>query len=122
LIVADSGPLPRDVGCSRNDNGIPLYHSTDDTHGRLFSLNSICLCSTVVTEWPCRAVMSKRVVYCCGEDMDRLIPIGFRKVGFWTQSKKGIEYTLFDCAGARNVLYGFISGYNTPALLDQWIR
>ncbi len=40
--------------------------------------------------------------------MNRLINIGFRKVGKWSQTPSGIEYALHDCADARNILYCFV--------------
>ena len=40
--------------------------------------------------------------------MNRLINIGFRKVGKWSQTPSGIGYALHDCADARNILYCFV--------------
>ncbi|MBU4273293.1 MAG: GIY-YIG nuclease family protein [Planctomycetes bacterium] len=40
--------------------------------------------------------------------MKRLIDIGFRKVGEWNLTQSGIEYSLHDCADARNILYCFV--------------
>lgn len=40
--------------------------------------------------------------------MDRLIDIGFRKVGGWKQTSSGIECVLHDCADACNILYCFV--------------
>lgn len=40
--------------------------------------------------------------------MNRLLNIGFRKVGSWRRTESGIAYTLDDCAGASNILYSFI--------------
>ena len=40
--------------------------------------------------------------------MNRLIDIGFREVGEWTQTPSGIECSLHDCADARNILYCFV--------------
>jgi len=42
--------------------------------------------------------------------MNRLLDIGFRKVGTWDQTESGIAYTLDDCADARNILYSFVCG------------
>jgi hypothetical protein len=40
--------------------------------------------------------------------MERLLNIGFRKVGSWNQTQTGIAYTLDDCADACNILYAFV--------------
>lgn len=45
--------------------------------------------------------------------MKRLLNIGFRKVGSWSQAQSGIAYTLNDCADARNILYAFVSEQTT---------
>jgi hypothetical protein len=42
--------------------------------------------------------------------MNRLLDIGFRKVGSWSQTESGIAYTLHECAEARNILYSFVCG------------
>ena len=41
--------------------------------------------------------------------MDELINIGFRKVGTWEQTQTGIQFSLFEHADARNILYCFVS-------------
>lgn len=41
--------------------------------------------------------------------MKRLCDIGFRKVGEWTAAPCGIQFSLADCANARNILYAFVS-------------
>lgn len=40
--------------------------------------------------------------------MNSLLDIGFRKVGAWSQHGSGIQYTLDECADARNILYCFV--------------
>ncbi len=40
--------------------------------------------------------------------MNRLINIGFRKVGEWIQDQSGIACALHDCGDSRNVLYCFV--------------
>ena len=41
--------------------------------------------------------------------MKRLLDIGFRKVGDWSSSATGIEFSLSDCSNARNILYCFVA-------------
>ena len=41
--------------------------------------------------------------------MNRLINIGFRKVGYWLQNPPGINCILNDCEEACNILYCFVS-------------
>ena len=41
--------------------------------------------------------------------IDKLIKIGFRKVGKWVQNSTQIEYTLNDCGDDINILYCFVS-------------
>jgi hypothetical protein len=42
--------------------------------------------------------------------MNRLLNIGFRRVGSWNQTPSGIACAFDDCADTRNILYSFICG------------